>query len=72
MEITLKEDSHLIVVAAGEKSSLNRIYGSQWGNKSPVAVSNPIFVDVNSGGFTPNKDTLGYPLLKKFTARKLP
>jgi hypothetical protein len=28
----------------------------------PMAVSNPIYVDVDGGGFKPNGDTLGAPL----------
>jgi hypothetical protein len=28
----------------------------------PIAVSNPIFVDVDGGGFQPNGDDLGVPL----------
>jgi hypothetical protein len=28
----------------------------------PIAVSNPIYVDVDGGGFKPNADTLGSPL----------
>lgn len=72
LELTLPVDAHVIVVAAGEKSTLSRVMGSAWGNVQPVAISNPMFVDVDSGGFKPNQDTLGYPLLKKFTAKKVP
>lgn len=72
LEFTLPSDSHVIVVAAGEKSTLSRTVGVEWAGKvQPVAVSNPMYIDVNSGGFTANKDTLGYPLPKKFTPRKL-
>lgn len=72
LELTLTEDAHIIVVAAGEKSTLSKVYGLDWaGNVRPVAVSNPMYLDVNSGGFTPNKDTLGHPLPKKAEAKKL-
>lgn len=71
LEFTLSQDSHVIVVAAGEKSTLERVMGQSWGKIRPVAVSNPMYVDVNSGGFAANKDTLGHPLPKKFTPRKL-
>ncbi|MES2788501.1 MAG: CehA/McbA family metallohydrolase [Planctomycetota bacterium] len=71
LEITLPQDAHLIVVAAGEKSTLSRVMGPVYGNVRPVAVSNPIFVDVNNGGITPTRDTLGYPLPQKFTPRKV-
>jgi len=31
----------------------------------PCAYNNPIFIDVDGGGFTANGDTLGYPLPTK-------
>jgi hypothetical protein len=71
LQFTLPRDAHVIVVAAGEKSSLEKVYSNDSGKVPPVAVSNPIFVDVDSQGFTANKDTLGHPLPRKFTARKL-
>lgn len=71
LELKLAGDSHIIVVAAGENSTLGRVMGPDWGKVRPVAVSNPMFIDVDSGGFTANKDTLGHPLPKKFTPRKL-
>ncbi|MDB5341553.1 MAG: hypothetical protein JWN70_7172 [Planctomycetaceae bacterium] len=72
LELTLPQDGHVIVVAAGENSTLSKVMGPTHGNVRPVAVSNPMFVDVNQGGFKPNQDTLGYPLPKKFTPRKVP
>ena len=44
-------------------SDLRIGYGSsgQAGIK-PCAYNNPIFVDLNGDGFTPNGDTLGFPL----------
>jgi hypothetical protein len=33
-----------------------------WGRQQPTAISNPIYVDVDGGGFTPNYDTLGFDL----------
>jgi hypothetical protein len=67
--VTISEDSHLIVVAAGEKSDCSIGFGTSAQSKNhPVAYHNPIFVDVDGGGFTPNGDTLGWPLpVKKFT-----
>ncbi len=63
VKVTLGEDAHLIVVAAGEKSDLSIGYGtSTQGKIHPFAYHNPIFVDVDGSGFTPNGDTLGYPL----------
>jgi hypothetical protein len=61
--VELQEDSHLIVVAYGSDSDLRTGYGSsdQSANR-PCAYNNPIFVDINGDGFTPNGDTLGFPL----------
>ena len=72
LDIMLPVDAHVIVVAAGENSTLKRVMGDMWGHSRPVAVSNPMFVDTNGDGFVPNRDTLGYPLPRKFTPRKLP
>jgi hypothetical protein len=63
VEIPLSQDSHLIVVAYGENSDLSIGYGtSPHGRMHPCAYINPIYVDVDGGGFTPNGDTLGFPL----------
>src|SRR5205085_1748017 len=60
--LELKEDTHVIVMAVGEKSTLGVVQGPRWGQLKPIAVSNPIFVDVDGGGFKANGDTLGSPL----------
>ena len=60
--LELLEDTHLIVVAAGEGSTLGRVMGPSAGQNMPIAVSNPIFVDVDGDGFKANGDTLGAPL----------
>ena len=62
-EIPLKltADAHIIVIATGEKSHLGPFYGP-YADQAPTAVSNPIFVDADGGGFSANKDTLGEPL----------
>ncbi|MCA8995933.1 MAG: CehA/McbA family metallohydrolase [Planctomycetaceae bacterium] len=65
--ITLEGDAHLIVGAGDSDSTLEVVYGSQYGNVSPSALSNPIFVDTDGDGFSPNKDTLGLPLPVKGT-----
>jgi hypothetical protein len=44
--------------------------GPEHENDKPTAVSNPIFVEVDGGGFRPNKDTLGAPLPVKAPASK--
>ena len=61
--IPLSEDAHIIVVACSEKGDLRTGYGtSQQSKVRPFAYHNPIFVDVDGHGFTPNGDTLGWPL----------
>jgi hypothetical protein len=71
--VPLSQDSHLIVVAIGENSTLATGYGtSAYAKLKPCAYHNPIFVDVDGGGFTPNGDTLGYPLpTKKVTVEEV-
>ena len=60
--VELSSDAHLIVVAIGENFTLGPVMGPQRGQVPPAAMSNPIFVDVDGGGFKPNGDTLGEPL----------
>ena len=63
IEVPLTEDSHLIVVAMGENFNLSTGYGtSPQAKNRPCAYHNPIFVDVDGGGFKPNGDSLGWPL----------
>jgi hypothetical protein len=69
-QFALPKDAHLIVVAAGENSTLGKVYPHEPGKALPVAVANPIFVDVDGSGFLANKDTLGYPLPRKFIPKK--
>ncbi len=61
--LSLSSDAHLIVVAYGENFDLKTGFGSsgQSANK-PCAYNNPIFVDIDGNGFTPNGDNLGFPL----------
>ncbi|MCS6862668.1 MAG: CehA/McbA family metallohydrolase, partial [Abditibacteriales bacterium] len=61
--VTLEQDAHLIVVAIGENATIGPIMGHR--SETPVAISNPIYVDVDGNGFQPNKDTLGAPLPTK-------
>lgn len=66
IEVPLTEDSHLIVVAMGENFTLSTGYGTSTQAKiRPCAYHNPIFVDVDGGGFKPNGDLLGWPLPTK-------
>jgi hypothetical protein len=62
LPIRLERDAHLIVAAIGEGLNLSAVMGPQQAAVPPVAVSNPIFVDVDGGGFQPNGDLLGVPI----------
>jgi len=65
IEVALSQDAHLIVVAYGENHDLSKGFGtSSQASIKPCAYNNPIFVDVDGGGFTPNGDSLGYPLVR--------
>ncbi|MBI5801991.1 MAG: CehA/McbA family metallohydrolase [Verrucomicrobia bacterium] len=69
IDVPLAEDAHLIVVAAGENFDLKTGYGTSAQAKlKPIAYHNPIWADVDGGGFKPNGDTLGWPLTTKVTA----
>ena len=57
--LQLPGDAHVIVAAIGEGSKLGPVVGPEHAADRPVAVSNPIFVDVDGGGFKANGDTLG-------------
>lgn len=62
IKLNLDADAHLVVATAGEGLQLGHVYGPDAGKVMPVAVSNPVFVDVDGGGFQPNGDMLGKPL----------
>lgn len=55
-------DTHVIVAAAGEGLGLGRVMGPTHGKQMPIAVSNPIYVDVGGDGFQPNGDLLDVPV----------
>ncbi len=60
--LQLPTDTHLVVAVAGEGLTLGPVVGPDHQGEMPVAVANPIFVDVDANGFQPNGDTLGLPL----------
>ncbi len=63
IDLQLDEDSHLIAVAYGENFNLEGGFGtSGQGSIKPCAYNNPIFVDIDGGGFRPNGDNLGFTL----------
>jgi hypothetical protein len=73
LPVELSEDAHLIVVAIGENHDLSTGFGTSAQAKvKPCAYHNPIFVDVDGGGFKPNGDTLGYDLpVKKLSVQNV-
>ena len=66
--LRLERDTHVIVAAIGERSRLGPVMGPEHADDRPVAVSNPIFVDVDGGGFKPSKDPLGTLPVKRADA----
>jgi hypothetical protein len=57
--LELASDAHVIVAAIGESSTLGIVMGPDYGKHKPVAVANPIFVDVDGNGFNANGDLMG-------------
>lgn len=63
LRVPLQHDAHLIVVAINEGGDEKICYGtSDYAKIRPCAYNNPIYVDTDGHGFTPNGDTLGYDL----------
>ena len=61
--VPVKSDSHLIVVAVGEKADLKTGYGSSdQARLRPMAYHTPIYVDVDGNGFQANGDLLGFDI----------
>lgn len=70
LPLELASDAHIIVAAIGEHSGLGPVMGPEHEKDQPTAVTNPIYVDVDGGGFTANKDTLGAALPVKAPGSK--
>jgi len=63
IHVPLQHDAHLIVVAMHESMGQEIGFGtSDYAKMRPCAYNNPIYVDVDGHGFTPNGDTLGFDL----------
>jgi hypothetical protein len=62
LNLSIDDDAHVIVATIGEGMTMEKVMGRRYGKRAPIAVSNPIFVDVDGNGFQPNGDELGFPL----------
>ncbi|MFZ2277837.1 MAG: CehA/McbA family metallohydrolase [Prosthecobacter sp.] len=63
IHVPLQHDAHLIVVAIDEDGDQKIGYGtSDYAKIRPCAYNNPIYVDADGNGFTPNGDNLGFEL----------
>jgi hypothetical protein len=62
LPLELAHDTHVIVAAAAEKSTLGPVMGPDHAKDMPIAISNPIFIDIDGNGFKSNRDTLDAPL----------
>ena len=62
LDLNLDQDAHIIVATIGDEMTMQNVMGSRNGRRPPVAVSNPIFVDVDGNGFQHNSDLLDLPL----------
>jgi hypothetical protein len=60
--VELSADAHLIAVAAGEGLQLGPVVGPNHMMDQPMAIANPIYVDIDGDGFNPSKDLLDMPL----------
>ncbi len=60
MKLQLKQDTHIIVATIGEESTLGPVMGPTHKEDQPVAISNPVFIDVDGQGFEPNRDPLDF------------
>jgi hypothetical protein len=57
--VKLSADAHLIVIAVDEHGTTGPIMGV---GEMPIAISNPIWVDVGADGFKDSNDALDHPL----------
>lgn len=63
LRIPLQQDAHVIVVALDEDGDMKTGFGtSDYARMRPCAYNNPIYVDVDGGGFRANGDTLDFEL----------
>jgi hypothetical protein len=70
--VTLTTDAHLIVVAFGKGETVGKVQGSSMRNAVPIAMANPVFVDIDGKGFTTNNDLLDSPMPTGKSGRAAP
>lgn len=58
-----ERDTHVIVATIGEGLELGPVMGEERGKLPPVALTNPIFLDIDGSGFQANGDDLGVPFM---------
>ncbi|MGL4513754.1 MAG: CehA/McbA family metallohydrolase [Lacipirellulaceae bacterium] len=68
LDVSLDVDTHVVVAVCGEGRQLGAVYGATQGKEMPVAIANPVFIDLDGDAdgdgapFEANKDGLGLPL----------
>ncbi len=62
-ELNIACDTHLVVATIGEGLKLGPVMGPERGELAPAAVTNPIYLDYDGGGFQSNGDDLGVPVM---------
>jgi hypothetical protein len=70
--VSLSTDAHIIVVAYGKGKTVGKVQGGAMRNAPPIAMANPVFVDVDGNGFTANKDLLDNPIPTAKSGRAIP
>ncbi len=62
LTLNLKQDAHVILVAYGLGQNLEKGFGTSAQHAlQPCAYLNPVWLDVDGGGFKANQDDLGWP-----------
>ena len=72
LELSLALDTHVIVATLGENLRLGPVVGPAYQADNPVAVANPIYIDIDADGFQPNGDLLGIPIPNRASTRNGP
>ena len=70
--VSLTSDAHLIIVAYGKGETVGKVQGGVMRNVPPIAMANPVFVDVDGNGFKANMDLLDSPMPTGKSGRAIP